>query len=50
MNIMAVRICFAGRFEPDSSLNTWPGPLPCFGRIPNFDGSESAASKIRLLR
>jgi hypothetical protein len=25
MNILAARICFAGRFGPDSSLNTWPG-------------------------
>lgn len=24
-------------------------PLPCFGHIRNFDGSESAAGKIRLL-
>jgi 5-formyltetrahydrofolate cyclo-ligase len=24
-------------------------PLPCFGRIPNFVGSESAADKVRLL-
>jgi 5-formyltetrahydrofolate cyclo-ligase len=23
--------------------------LPCFGRIPNFVGSESAAGKVRLL-
>lgn len=24
-------------------------PLPCFGRIPNFVGSEKAADKVRLL-
>ena len=25
-------------------------PLPCYGRIPNFAGSEKAADKVRLLR
>lgn len=25
-------------------------PLPCFGRIPNFIGSEKAAGKVRLLK
>lgn len=25
-------------------------PLPCYGRIPNFDGSEEAADRVRLLR
>lgn len=25
-------------------------PLPCWGRIPNFDGSERAAEKLRLLQ
>jgi 5-formyltetrahydrofolate cyclo-ligase len=25
-------------------------PLPCFGRIPNFAGSEKAADKVRLLK
>ncbi|MEA2090581.1 MAG: hypothetical protein U9O89_07510 [Thermoproteota archaeon] len=24
-------------------------PLPCWGRIPNFDGSERAAERVRLL-
>ena len=24
-------------------------PLPCYGRIPNFAGSETAAEKVRLL-
>jgi 5-formyltetrahydrofolate cyclo-ligase len=24
-------------------------PLPCYGRIPNFAGSEKAAEKVRLL-
>jgi 5-formyltetrahydrofolate cyclo-ligase len=24
-------------------------PLPCFGRIPNFAGSEKAAEQVRLL-
>jgi 5-formyltetrahydrofolate cyclo-ligase len=24
-------------------------PLPCFGRIPNFEGSEKAAANVRLL-
>jgi 5-formyltetrahydrofolate cyclo-ligase len=24
-------------------------PLPCFGRIPNFEGSEEAAASVRLL-
>lgn len=25
-------------------------PLPCYGRIPNFVGSEKAAEKVRLLK
>jgi 5-formyltetrahydrofolate cyclo-ligase len=25
-------------------------PLPCYGRIPNFAGSEKAADKVRLLK
>ena len=25
-------------------------PLPCYGRIPNFAGSDKAAEKVRLLR
>jgi len=25
-------------------------PLPCYGRIPNFAGSEKAAEKVRLVR
>ena len=25
-------------------------PLPCYGRIPNFAGSEKAAEKVRLLK
>ena len=25
-------------------------PLPCYGRIPNFDGSQEAADRVRLLK
>jgi 5-formyltetrahydrofolate cyclo-ligase len=25
-------------------------PLPCFGRVPNFEGSEEAAQNVRLLK
>jgi 5-formyltetrahydrofolate cyclo-ligase len=25
-------------------------PLPCYGRIPNFEGSDRAADKVRLLK
>jgi len=25
-------------------------PLPCYGRIPNFAGSDKAADKVRLLK
>jgi len=25
-------------------------PLPCFGHVPNFEGSEKAAQNLRLLK
>ncbi len=41
----------ASQANLDQARSRWCGkiPVPCFGRIPNFSGSEKAVDKVRRL-